>query len=59
MYKTPVDKNVVGLVLGVKPRTVDQMRVKGLIPFIKLPSGSIRYDLDAILKIIKERNADN
>jgi hypothetical protein len=59
MYKTPVDKNVVALVLGVKPRTVDQMRGKKLIPVIKLPSGAIRYDLDAILKLIKESNEDN
>ena len=39
----------------VSTRTLQTWRTEGLIPFLTLPKGQIRYDAKVILKIFKEK----
>ena len=47
--------------LGLSERTIDNYRKKHDLPFVELPSGSIRFKEDDVLKWLhsKEKNRSN
>ena len=49
-----LDKEAVAKYLGVSTKTVDRLKAKRLIPFIKLPMGrSVRYDAEQIKRWVQ------
>ena len=55
MQKTLLTTKEVSRLLRISPSTIDKYRKRGLIPFIRLPSGKIRFDQEEIIRWIEER----
>ena len=43
----------VGILLGKSKQTIHRWKNKGLLPFIKMPSGAILFDQEAVIAKIK------
>ena len=54
-----VDSRVVGAALGVQPRVVHELYLKGLIPGYKITRRALRFDLREVLRTLKARQEDN
>jgi hypothetical protein len=54
-----VDSRVVGTALGVQPRVVHELYLKGLIPGYKITRRALRFDLREVLQTLKARQEDN
>jgi hypothetical protein len=54
-----VDSHVVGTALGVQPRVVHELFLKGLIPGYKITRRALRFDLREVLRTLKARQEDN
>ena len=40
--------------INVSLRTIDEWRVKGIIPFLKI-RGVVRFDIDEVMAVLRER----
>jgi predicted site-specific integrase-resolvase len=54
MDSTPpiLDKSAAAPFLRIKPRTLDEWMRKGRVPYIKLPSGAVRFRTDQLLDFL-------
>jgi hypothetical protein len=57
-YTRHVDRYKVAEVLGIKPQVVNELRLAGKIPFLRLSKRSFRYDLAAVLESIRAQSED-
>jgi hypothetical protein len=53
-----VDSRVVGTALGIQPRVVHELFLKGLIPGYKITRRALRFDLREVLRVLKSRSED-
>jgi predicted site-specific integrase-resolvase len=56
MDSTPpiLDKSEAAPFLRIKPRTLDEWMRKGRVPYIKLPSGAVRFRTDQLLDFLSK-----
>lgn len=54
-----VDRYKFAEVLGVQPHIVNELRMSGRIPFLRLNPRLYRYDLGAVLAKLKEGSVDD
>jgi hypothetical protein len=53
-----VDSRAVGTALGVQPRVVHELWLKGLIPGYKITRRALRFDLREVLRTLKSRQEE-
>ena len=52
-----MDKREAAAFLRIRPRTLDDWQKRGLIPYCKLPSGSVRFRRDHLLAFVAQFEA--
>ena len=55
MHKTLLTTKEIANFLRISTGTIDKYRKLGLIPYIKLPSGKVRFDQGEIMKWIEQK----
>jgi hypothetical protein len=56
--KVLVSGEEVAKALGVQPDVINNLRLKKLIPAVKITKRVVRYNLDLVIKTIMERQLD-